>query len=109
MELPTCPVCLERMDSSVTGLVTVPCLHTYQCVPLSSSTKVQAPDPLPLDHPSQLRLFEEVGQRRFPLSRLSVLVQTTPSPRTTLIQPRPPRNTNVLRLCAFVLRVLLDD
>lgn len=28
-----CPVCLERMDSAVTGLVTVPCLHTYQSVP----------------------------------------------------------------------------
>ncbi|KIO26479.1 hypothetical protein M407DRAFT_234894 [Tulasnella calospora MUT 4182] len=34
-ELPTCPVCLERMDYSVTGLVTVPCSHTFHCVCLS--------------------------------------------------------------------------
>ncbi|KAI0027477.1 hypothetical protein K488DRAFT_31864, partial [Vararia minispora EC-137] len=34
-ELPTCPVCLERMDSAVTGLVTVPCSHTFHCSCLS--------------------------------------------------------------------------
>ncbi|GJJ11224.1 hypothetical protein Clacol_005456 [Clathrus columnatus] len=34
-ELPTCPVCLERMDTSVTGLVTVPCSHTFHCMCLS--------------------------------------------------------------------------
>lgn len=30
-ELPTCPVCLERMDAVVTGLVTSPCTHTGDC------------------------------------------------------------------------------
>lgn len=30
-ELPTCPVCLERMDSVVTGLITTPCTHIYNC------------------------------------------------------------------------------
>lgn len=30
-ELPSCPVCLERLDSSVTGLVTLPCAHTFDC------------------------------------------------------------------------------
>ncbi|CAK5267791.1 unnamed protein product [Mycena citricolor] len=34
-ELPTCPVCLERMDSGVTGLITVPCSHTFHCMCLS--------------------------------------------------------------------------
>ena len=34
-EIPTCPVCLERMDASVTGLVTVPCSHTFHCTCLS--------------------------------------------------------------------------
>lgn len=34
-ELPTCPVCLERMDSSVTGLMTVSCQHTFHCECLS--------------------------------------------------------------------------
>lgn len=34
-ELPTCPVCLDRMDASVTGLVTVPCSHTFHCMCLS--------------------------------------------------------------------------
>ncbi|KAH3669202.1 hypothetical protein WICMUC_005041 [Wickerhamomyces mucosus] len=28
-ELPTCPVCLERMDSDVTGLLTICCQHTF--------------------------------------------------------------------------------
>lgn len=31
IELPTCPVCLERMDSNITGLVTIPCQHTFHC------------------------------------------------------------------------------
>lgn len=30
-ELPTCPVCLERMDFNVTGLITIPCQHTFHC------------------------------------------------------------------------------
>ncbi|ODN73613.1 BRCA1-associated protein [Cryptococcus wingfieldii CBS 7118] len=30
-ELPSCPVCLERLDSNVTGLVTLPCAHTFDC------------------------------------------------------------------------------
>ncbi|KAK7445414.1 hypothetical protein VKT23_014831 [Stygiomarasmius scandens] len=34
-ELPTCPVCLERMDSAVTGLITVPCSHSFHCMCLS--------------------------------------------------------------------------
>ncbi|KAK0556940.1 hypothetical protein OC846_000784 [Tilletia horrida] len=34
-ELPTCPVCLERMDSNVTGLMTVTCQHTFHCTCLS--------------------------------------------------------------------------
>jgi hypothetical protein len=34
-ELPTCPVCLERMDSAITGLITVPCSHTFHCTCLS--------------------------------------------------------------------------
>ncbi|CCH62171.1 hypothetical protein TBLA_0G02310 [Henningerozyma blattae CBS 6284] len=31
LELPSCPVCLERMDSSITGLITIPCQHTFHC------------------------------------------------------------------------------
>ncbi|SCV01260.1 LAME_0G15060g1_1 [Lachancea meyersii CBS 8951] len=31
VELPTCPVCLERLDSDVTGLATIPCQHTFHC------------------------------------------------------------------------------
>ena len=34
-ELPTCPVCLERMDSTATGLITVPCSHSFHCACLS--------------------------------------------------------------------------
>lgn len=35
MELPSCPVCLERMDAVVTGLLTIPCQHTFHCQCLS--------------------------------------------------------------------------
>ncbi|KAI5969733.1 hypothetical protein CANMA_001195 [Candida margitis] len=35
IELPTCPVCLEKMDSAVTGLLTIPCQHTFHCQCLS--------------------------------------------------------------------------
>ncbi|KAI9495110.1 hypothetical protein BDB00DRAFT_815946 [Zychaea mexicana] len=35
LELPTCPVCLERMDESVTDLMTIQCEHTFQCYCLS--------------------------------------------------------------------------
>lgn len=35
LELPSCPVCLERMDSDVTGLLTIPCQHTFHCQCLS--------------------------------------------------------------------------
>lgn len=31
LELPTCPVCLDRMDASVTGLLTTICRHTFHC------------------------------------------------------------------------------
>lgn len=30
IELPTCPVCLERMDDT-TGLLTIPCQHVFHC------------------------------------------------------------------------------
>lgn len=30
-ELPTCPVCLERMDNVISGLITTPCTHVFNC------------------------------------------------------------------------------
>ncbi|OVF06829.1 hypothetical protein A9F13_17g00418 [Clavispora lusitaniae] len=35
IELPTCPVCLERLDYEITGLLTIPCQHTFHCSCLS--------------------------------------------------------------------------
>lgn len=35
IELPTCPVCLERLDHEITGLLTIPCQHTFHCLCLS--------------------------------------------------------------------------
>lgn len=29
VELPSCPVCLERMDESVDGILTILCNHTF--------------------------------------------------------------------------------
>ena len=37
IELPTCPVCLERMDDT-TGLVTIPCQHVFHCTCLKNWT-----------------------------------------------------------------------
>eukprot|EP00026_Physarum_polycephalum_P006206 Phypoly_transcript_06248.p1 GENE.Phypoly_transcript_06248~~Phypoly_transcript_06248.p1 ORF type:complete len:549 (+),score=111.46 Phypoly_transcript_06248:126-1772(+) len=34
-ELPTCPVCLERLDSAVSGVLTTLCNHTFHCSCLS--------------------------------------------------------------------------
>ncbi len=31
VELPTCPVCLERMDDEITGLLTILCQHVFHC------------------------------------------------------------------------------
>jgi len=31
IELPTCPVCLERMDETVTGIVSILCNHSFHC------------------------------------------------------------------------------
>lgn len=31
IEVPCCPVCLERLDSSVTGIITTICSHSYHC------------------------------------------------------------------------------
>ena len=35
VELPTCPVCLERMDES-NGLMTIPCAHVFHCTCLQN-------------------------------------------------------------------------
>ncbi|KAG8836093.1 hypothetical protein FRC17_010026 [Serendipita sp. 399] len=43
IELPTCPVCLERMDTAITGLVTVPCSHTFHCQCLSKWENSRCP------------------------------------------------------------------
>ena len=31
IDMPTCPVCLERLDTSVSGLLTIVCNHTFHC------------------------------------------------------------------------------
>ncbi|BGP17838.1 hypothetical protein JCM10213v2_005880 [Rhodosporidiobolus nylandii] len=31
VELPSCPVCLETLDARVSGLVQIPCQHSYHC------------------------------------------------------------------------------
>lgn len=43
IEMPTCPVCLERMDASVTGLMTVTCQHTFHCSCLGRWTDSRCP------------------------------------------------------------------
>jgi BRCA1-associated protein len=31
LELPTCPICLERLDKTVTGLLGIMCQHSFDC------------------------------------------------------------------------------
>lgn len=45
-ELPTCVVCLERMDASATGLLTIACEHTFHCACLSKWVDTQATCPI---------------------------------------------------------------
>ncbi|CAI4500205.1 CPA_1a_G0023380.mRNA.1.CDS.1 [Saccharomyces cerevisiae] len=55
VELPTCPVCLERMDSETTGLVTIPCQHTFHCQCLNKWKNSRCP----VCRHSSLRLSRE--------------------------------------------------
>jgi hypothetical protein len=41
VELPRCVICLERMDSSVTGVMTTQCSHTFHCMCLARWADVQ--------------------------------------------------------------------
>jgi len=34
-ELPTCPVCLERLDETSSGILTILCNHSFHCQCLS--------------------------------------------------------------------------
>lgn len=43
VELPTCPVCLERLDASASGLFTTACQHTFHCHCLSKWTDSKCP------------------------------------------------------------------
>ncbi|KAG1831255.1 hypothetical protein EV424DRAFT_1573268 [Suillus variegatus] len=79
-ELPTCPVCLERMDSAVTGLITVPCSHTFHCMCLS-----------------------KWGDSRCPVCRYSqTLLSSHPTSSTSRSRPIPFANaaTTSLSTCA---------
>ncbi|KAI8061818.1 uncharacterized protein B0P05DRAFT_590566 [Gilbertella persicaria] len=42
-ELPTCPVCLERMDQGITGLLSIQCQHTNRCDCLNKWGKSSCP------------------------------------------------------------------
>lgn len=43
VELATCPVCLERLDSDITGIVTIQCQHSYHCSCLSKWKEDRCP------------------------------------------------------------------
>lgn len=43
IELPTCPVCLERIDRATTGIMTTFCHHTFHCQCLSKWEGIQCP------------------------------------------------------------------
>ncbi|KDQ61571.1 hypothetical protein JAAARDRAFT_54924 [Jaapia argillacea MUCL 33604] len=77
-ELPTCPVCLERMDSAVTGLVTVPCSHTFHC-----------------------RCLSQWGDSRCPVCRYSqTMLSSHPASSNRSSRPIPFTNSSSLSTCA---------
>lgn len=43
IELPTCPICLERMDSDTCGIMTTFCHHSFHCRCLSEWDNIQCP------------------------------------------------------------------
>lgn len=45
VELPNCVICLERMDSSVTGVMTTQCGHQFHCACLAQWADVQQHQP----------------------------------------------------------------
>lgn len=55
IELPTCPVCLERMDASVSGIVTTFCHHSFHCLCLSRWGDSKCPV-CRYQHPRRVRL-----------------------------------------------------
>uniref|UniRef100_A0A1D1ZKV5 BRCA1-associated protein n=1 Tax=Anthurium amnicola TaxID=1678845 RepID=A0A1D1ZKV5_9ARAE len=42
-ELPTCPVCLERLDQDISGIVTTGCDHSFQCSCISKWANSSCP------------------------------------------------------------------
>lgn len=45
-ELPTCVICLERMDDTVTGLLTILCDHTFHCSCINKWVSTQSTCPV---------------------------------------------------------------
>lgn len=45
-ELPTCVVCLDRLDSATTGLLTTACEHTFHCACISKWSDLQSTCPI---------------------------------------------------------------
>ncbi|GAV29874.1 hypothetical protein PMKS-003380 [Pichia membranifaciens] len=69
-ELATCPVCLDRLDSSVTGLFTIPCQHTFH----SSCLSKWKDDTCPV-----CRYSNKMGKTTDNFSSLSLLENATSS------------------------------
>ena len=42
-ELPTCPVCLDRLDARLSGIITVMCQHTFHCTCLQRWSDSRCP------------------------------------------------------------------
>ncbi|WVR09682.1 hypothetical protein IAU60_006757 [Kwoniella sp. DSM 27419] len=79
-ELPSCPVCLERLDSTITGLVTLPCAHTFDC-----------------------DCLRKWGDSRCPVCRVSHLLLSASSTLTPQHEPSGPGRGAITRLtkCAM--------
>ncbi|PVV03962.1 hypothetical protein BB560_001547 [Smittium megazygosporum] len=78
IELPTCPVCLERLDASASGLLTILCQHTFHCSCLAKWSD----NSCPVCRFSQAGMFvdNDLFNDTVPVDKLSHLVSGSSMP-----------------------------
>ncbi|KAL7622272.1 hypothetical protein AAE478_007776 [Parahypoxylon ruwenzoriense] len=93
IELPTCPVCLERMDDT-TGLLTIPCQHVFHC----SCLQKWKGSGCPVCRHTNPTLLGNNGNNQYPSSS-SPLPATPYDPNNPFMQPFGSRVSNMCSVC----------
>ncbi|KAJ2520859.1 hypothetical protein GGI11_002177 [Coemansia sp. RSA 2049] len=108
-QLPTCPVCLERLDNSASGLLTTMCHHTFHCKCLARWGNGSCPvcrytQTLPLvDHDLFRRTVASDGGRAMAFAMASTSGRTTAgasrsaNPSSSLLESQSPSSSSEAR------------